>query len=127
MPTQRMCKSCGRSVIVWNTAQTRCAKCQKARSKAKAPKPIKKVGKQTLTYNRWRDTVAKPYLNDKFGYRCAVRGCHVEEDLHVDHVRTRGSRHDLKMVVTNVRYLCFEHHRLITDGHTFEMRDKERS
>lgn len=53
MPVHRMCKDCGRSIIVWNTAQTRCPKCQQARSKAKPPKAIPKVGKE---YKKWKQT-----------------------------------------------------------------------
>lgn len=62
-----MCKDCGKSIIIWNTAQTRCAKCQQARSKAKPPKPLKqstkpiaKVGKQGKKTNaavaKWKKT-----------------------------------------------------------------------
>ena len=116
MPVQRMCKSCGRSIIVWSTVQTRCPKCQKARSKAKPPKPIRKVGKETLKYNAWRDTIAKPYLDKHYGHICAVRDCPMTDGLEVDHIKTRGARHDLKYDVKNVRYLCHIHHREVTDG-----------
>jgi len=124
-PINRMCKSCGRSIIIWNTAQTRCPACQKKRSKAKPPKPIKKIGKQTLDYNKWRDTVAKPYLTEKYSYICAVVGCYVDEHLHVDHISTRGAHHELKKTLSNVRYLCFDHHRQITDGAKLPMKFKE--
>ncbi len=36
----------------------------------KKKKPIKKRGKQTIDYEKWRDTVAKPYLTSKYGYVC---------------------------------------------------------
>lgn len=123
MPVQRLCKDCGRSIIIWNSTQTRCPKCQKARSKAKPPKPlqrstkpIKKIGKETLKYNAWRDKVAKPYLDKKYGHICSVKECYETEELHIDHIRTRGARHDLKFELSNVRYLCWNHHRQVTDG-----------
>lgn len=130
MPVQRMCKDCGRSIIVWSSVQTRCAKCQKARSKAKPPKPlqrstkpIKKIGKETLKYNAWRDKVAKPYLDKKYGIKCDNCGAypHQKDDGEytrhdVAHKKTRGARHDLKFDVKNVRYLCRICHGKETDG-----------
>lgn len=124
MPVKKLCKGgCGRSIIVWNSAQTRCADCQNKRSKAKPPtplkrstKPIKKKGKATIVYERWRDVVAKPYLDKRFGHVCFAKECDAVEALEVDHIKTRGARHDLKMDVKNVRYLCHGHHRLVTDG-----------
>lgn len=115
MPVQRMCKDCGRSIIVWTSTQTRCAKCQKARSKANPPKPIKKIGKETNKYNVWRDVVAKPYLTNKYGYICD----HCKRnDVHLDvaHKKTRGAHHELKFDVKKVRYLGGNCHRKETDG-----------
>lgn len=80
------------------------------------PKPrkrIKQKGKNTLKYEKWRDTVAKPYL-DSLGHRCVL--CGNTQHLDVDHIKTRGSRADLKMVLTNVQYLCRDCHRMKTDG-----------
>jgi len=98
-------------------------KCQKIRSKAKPPKPlkrsikpIKKKGKETLRYETWRDTIAKPYLDKRYGHICSAKDCEIEDGLEVDHIKTRGSRHDLKFDVKNVRYLCHIHHRIVTDG-----------
>ena len=82
MPVNRMCKDCGKSIIVWSTAQTRCPKCQQARSKAKPPKPLKrstkpiaKVGKQgkktASAVEKWK-RAQKP--NDQ-GY-CECYICH---------------------------------------------------
>lgn len=113
-----MCKDCGRSVIVFNTAQTRCPKCQIARQKPKKQKPIRQVGKETQQYNTWRDVVARPYLEQRFGRACAlckkpapvnpetgIEGWH-----HVDHIKKRGSHIKYKYDVHNVRFLCAECH-----------------
>jgi DNA-directed RNA polymerase subunit RPC12/RpoP len=122
MPVLRMCKDCGRSIVVFNTAQTRCPNCQLARSKAKprkplprSTKPIRKVGKETLKYNTWRDTIAIPYLTKRFGYKCFNCG-RDDVKLDVDHIKTRGARHDLKFDVKNVRFACRDCHRKLTDG-----------
>ena len=114
MPVQRLCKDCGRSIIIWNSTQTRCPKCQKARSKAKPPKPlqrstkpIKKKGKRTTEYERWRDEVAIPYLDMTYGRICA--GCKGvrcgNQQLDVDHILNRGSHPALRMNLDNVQYL----------------------
>lgn len=71
-------------------------------------KPIKQIGKKTLTYNKWRDTVAIPYLTSKYGYRCAL--CGATEALDVDHILKRGSHPELKMSLANIRYLCRDCH-----------------
>lgn len=106
-PVQKMCKSCGRSIIVWNTGQTRCPKCQLARSKAKPPKAIKPKGKRTLAYERWRDEVAIPYLDAEYGRTCAAcQGMRCgNQQLDVDHILNRGSHPSLRMSLDNVQYL----------------------
>lgn len=75
MPVNRMCKDCGRSIIVWSTAQTRCPACQKKRSKAKPRKAITKVGKQgkntAAAVEKWKRT-QKP--NDQGYYICYICG-----------------------------------------------------
>lgn len=116
MAVNRLCKDCNRSIIVWNTAQTRCAKCQLARSNAKPPKPISKRGKQTRLYETFRDKVAIPHLDKKYGHVCSVVGCDKTDNLDVDHILTRGAHPELKFDVKNLRYVCRPHHRQITDG-----------
>jgi hypothetical protein len=76
----------------------------------KASKPMKPKGKQQLKYEAWRDTIAKPYLDKHFGHVCSIEYCEMTEGLEVDHKLNRGSRADLKMVLTNVQYLCHTHH-----------------
>lgn len=70
----------------------------------KPRKAIEQKGNKTIEYEHWRDNVAKPYLNDKYGYHCAL--CWSQEALDVDHIQKRGSHPELKMELSNVRYLC---------------------
>lgn len=139
MPVKRNCKDCGEPMLAYSTVQNRCGNCMLKRQKPRtvtytrpavrkplkrSTKPIKKKGKATLIYEKWRDTVAKPYLDKTFGINCSRCGAPppVNEETgkvlrhEVDHIKTRGARHDLKMVLSNVRYLCWECHRLVTDG-----------
>lgn len=81
----------------------------------KPRKPILKRGKRTIAYEKWRDEIAKPYLDQVFGRQCRVTGCFETENLHVDHIENRGSHPELKKVLSNVQYLCFKHHREKTD------------
>lgn len=74
----------------------------------KKPKRIKQKGKRTIAYEEWRDTVAKPYLDKTFGHVCV--DCGTSEGLDVAHKKTRGSRADLKMVLSNVQYKCRDCH-----------------
>lgn len=123
MGVQRLCKSCGRSIIIWNTAQTRCPKCQQARSKAKPPKPIRKQGKHAQLWKTFRDQVARPYLDKKYGIKCADCGVlpPTKDDgtfyrHDVDHIKSRGSSPDLRYDVKNLEYRCRSCHRRKTDG-----------
>lgn len=68
------------------------------------PKPISKKGKRTIAYEAWRDSVARPYLDKTFGHRCV--DCGAVDGLDVAHIRSRGSRPDLKMNLDNVCYKC---------------------
>lgn len=79
-------------------------------------KPIPKKGKETELYEAFRDTVAKPYLDKKYGHVCSFKGCTETKNLDVDHKISRGARHDLKFDVKNLQYLCRYHHSLKTDG-----------
>lgn len=108
---ERLCKSCGKKIKTYSSLQNRCFDCTK-----RAYRPIAKKGRETRLYETFRDKVAKPYLDNKYGHICAVRGCEVTEGLEVDHKKTRGAHHELKFDVKNLQYLCFTHHRLKTDG-----------
>lgn len=113
MAIQRLCKSCGRSTIVYSTAQTRCPKCQLKRSKQK-PSKIKQRGERGERYLVWRDTVARPYLENRYGRDCAwckappqVNEQTGEIGWHdIDHIKERGSKPSLKMDVHNIQFLC---------------------
>lgn len=70
----------------------------------KPRKPIKQKGRRSIAYDKWRDEVAKPYLDQVFGHRCAE--CGATTQLDVAHIEERGSRPDLAKVLSNVRYLC---------------------
>lgn len=79
--------------------------------KTKRPKPL---GRSGLEYKEWRDTVAMPYLDKKFGHVCSVEGCFITNPLDVDHIVKRGSHAELKVNLNNVRYLCRPHHQAVT-------------
>src|ERR1043165_689942 len=107
---ERLCKSCHKNMKAYSTIQNKCPDCLK-----KTYKPIPKRGKATKVYEVWRDKIAIPYLTNRFGYVCSMQGCMVSSNLDVDHIQKRGSHPGLKMDVHNVRFLCRQHHRKITD------------
>lgn len=108
MAVNRMCKSCGRSIIVWSTAQTRCPKCQLARSKAKPPKPIAKIGKQgrktAAAVAKWKKT-QKP--NHEGYYVCYMCGKWVEY-LEAEHVKSKARHPELRTDPSNFKPTCDE-------------------
>jgi len=86
----------------------------------KPRKPIarlKRPRQQGKEYERWkkfRDEVAKPYLDEKFGHFC--RCCGVGGSLDVDHINAVGSHPQLKYQLSNTQWLCrFPCHRNKTD------------
>lgn len=89
----------------------------------KKKKAISKKGKETLLYETFRDEVAKPYLDKKYGIAC--KDCGILPPMKddgtyyrhdVDHVKNRGSHHELKFQVTNLVYRCRKCHSRKTDG-----------
>lgn len=70
----------------------------------KPPKYMKQIGRRTLEYNKWRDTVAIPYLDATSGHKCSW--CPRTDRLEVDHIKTRGAHPELKFDLDNIRYLC---------------------
>lgn len=85
--------------------------CQRKPNKPiKAKRRIRPVGARELAYRAWRDEVAKPYLDANYGHICAV--CGLSDNLHVDHILTRGGHAHLKMDLANVQYLCAGCHSL---------------
>ena len=75
-----------------------------------------KHGKQARMWVTFRDKVARPYLDNKFGHICSVEGCNEMRNLDVDHIKNRGSHPELRYNVNNMQYLCRAHHREKTDG-----------
>ena len=116
MSVEYLCKGCNRAFRRYNTAQTRCGRCQLARSKQKPPKPIRQQGKHARLWQSFRDKVAKPYLDKRYGHVCSVKGCGATTSLDVDHIKNRGSAPHLRYDVKNMQYLCRDHHRRKTDG-----------
>src|SRR5690349_16926757 len=104
MAKEIICSSCGSN----RHYQTFCT--------WKKRKPITQRGKHYEEWVTFRDKVAKPYLDKKYGHVCAVKGCTETENLDVDHIKARGSHPHLRYQVTNMQYLCRPHHRLKTDG-----------
>ena len=85
----------------------------KPRKPIQQRKPIPKKGKRQIAYEEWRDTVAKPYLDRVFGHQCV--DCGATTELHVDHIKNRGSHIELKMELSNVQYLCWDCHYMKTN------------
>jgi len=68
---------------------------------------LKRPRQQGKEYERWkkfRDEVAKPYLDETFGHFCV--DCKATGSLDIDHIKTRGSRPDLKYDLKNLTYKC---------------------
>lgn len=68
---------------------------------------IRKKGRRTLEYEKWRDEIARPYLDEKFGKVCAAcKGARCgNKQLDIDHIKGRGAHPELKMSLDNVQYL----------------------
>lgn len=94
------CKECG---SVWHTGWVHKERKPMAKTRMKA------YGKQTTRYNQFRDTIARPYLIDKFGEKCAHCG-RADLPLDVDHIKKRGSNPELKYELSNLQLLCRKCH-----------------
>lgn len=121
------CEGCGETYKRYSTIGRLCGSCIRSRqalkpSKPRTPlprsqkplkrstKPIAQRGKHAKQWAMFRDKVAKPYLDKKYGHICSVVGCNETENLDVDHIFGRGAHPELRYVVTNLRYLCRAHH-----------------
>ena len=89
--------------------------------RCKPRKPLPKTGKEFSRYEHWKKTVAVPYLDAHYGHVCTIMGCS-DTKVDIDHIKTRGGHPELKYNLTNIRYLCRQHHRQITDGIRLEMK-----
>ncbi len=104
MAKQVICTNCGSNYHY----QTFCT--------LKKRKPISQRGKHAKLWEAFRDKVAKPYLDKRYGRICNQKHCAIRDPLDVDHVKERGSNPGLRYDVKNVQYLCRSHHREKTDG-----------
>lgn len=118
MPVEKICKVCGVKIKVYNTIQNRCRDCT-----LKNVKPIKHRGKQAKVWETFRDFVARPYLDKKYGIgcsRCGVWPAKKDDGTYyrhdVDHKKGRGSHAELRLDVKNMTYLCRKCHQEKTDG-----------
>ena len=129
---QSECINCGETYTRYSTIGRLCGSCTRLKqaSKPRKPrtplpraqkplkrstKPIAQRGKHAKQWATFRDKIAKPYLDKKYGRVCSVVGCEETENLDVDHIFSLGAHPELRYVVTNLRYLCRPHHRARTD------------
>lgn len=80
--------------------------------------PLKQLGKQGEYYRVWRNQIARPYLDKRFGRDCSL--CKTPPPVNeetgevgyhdVDHINKRGSHPQDKYKVKNIRYLCSNCH-----------------
>ncbi|VXC39330.1 HNH nuclease [Plantibacter sp. T3] len=125
------CIACSAVFKRYSTIQTRCRACALIKLHGKAPavrtplrrsqKPIKQRGKAAKQWDTFRDKVARPYLDNKFGIACTDCGAYPpkKEDgtyyrHDVDHSINKGSHLELKFDVTNMVYRCRNCHILKT-------------
>lgn len=114
----RPCKDCNTEIRVFNTTDNKCYDC-----KLKSFKPLK-AGKKTKQYNEWRDNIARPYLDKKYGRACTRCRKQPPYDIEtgeykyhdIDHINKRSTNPHKVMELTNLRYLCRKCHRKVTDG-----------
>jgi hypothetical protein len=71
---------------------------------------LKKKGKQTNEYQRWKKEVAIPYLESHYPHCCA-RGCGETRLLDLGHIRARSTHPQLVMELTNVEWQCLFYNR----------------
>lgn len=114
---KRICSNCGSQYHY----QTFCTYKRRESIAVNTPlprqtKPISKHGKHAKLWVTFRDKVAIPYLDKKYGHVCAQDGCNESEHLDVDHIKNRGSNPDKRYDIHNLQYLCRPHHRAKTDG-----------
>lgn len=118
------CIGCGTIFKRYSTIGRLCGMCSRAKASRKpqkprtplkrSQKPIRQQGKEAQKWRTFRDKVAIPYLDAKYGHVCSVVGCNETQNLDVDHIFPRGSHPELRYVVTNLRYLCRPHHIKVT-------------
>lgn len=75
--------------------------------------PIKKQGKRSIAYEDWKKNIARPFLEIRDGKQCSQCFAPPPVDAEgnvgwhdVDHIKNRSTHPELKMVLSNVRFLC---------------------
>lgn len=74
----------------------------------------KQRGKEYYRWAEFREEIAIPYLDDKFGHQCSC--CGAGGKLDVDHIETRGAHPEMKYDLANLRWLCRTCHIARTAG-----------
>ena len=74
---------------------------------------ISRYGHRAQDQAKWIKEIGRPELIRRYGEVCNCCGTH--DDLTVDHIKTKGSRPDLKKNIDNLQFLCFVCHRNKTD------------
>ncbi len=70
-------------------------------------------GRRAQEQSLWIREVGRPAVIERDGETCVC--CGATSNLTVDHIKTKGSRPDLKKDIANLQLLCFYCHRLKTD------------
>lgn len=71
-------------------------------------------GRRAQELAGWIRDVGRPAVIKRDGEKCACCGS-TWDDLTVDHIKTKGSRPDLKRDINNLQLLCYVCHRNKTD------------
>ena len=74
---------------------------------------INRYGRRAQEQAEWIREVGRPTIIKRDGEICAC--CGARDNLTVDHIKTKGSRPDLKRDINNLQLLCFVCHRRKTD------------
>lgn len=70
----------------------------------KPRKRIRQMGKEADKWTEFRDTIARPYLDEIDGHNCNC--CGRGGKLDVDHIIEKGGHAELKYELSNLQYLC---------------------
>lgn len=98
---EHLCKSCGTTFLRYNSAQTKCGKCQYNRLRRK---PIKRVGKIA---KKWIETRNEWIRLNPGPWTCYLCSKSLDIDtLTLDHVKSRSRRPDLRFELSNLQPAC---------------------